>query len=438
MGKKSTIAIVVVVVILFVAVGVMYETGIFGKLVSTSSPSKASPEAMAPNVVSPSVVSSSLGGKWSMLTGASGSSLNASSFVSGQATTLPFVSMAIHSKDLLAGKQIPSPFSILNYNNITYNTYQIGIYVPPHNGFAVVTFGHAVNGTSPGFIVSTLNAELKQANSSLSSSNSENFSYKSGTVSGSNYVFASLHYSISSGNNYWHLEGLIANYSSYNILIIYFTPSFTGYTAFQKILTNQVNDIKSASSVSVSPILVSASQVNTITGLHYRTQSQVTVNLNDTSKLLSQYINMTGTTGISKTNLTLLNNTIGKVTTVYAKEMLVKKNLTELAMVKFSSSDAPAALYDLFTKNNTGSSNLVTSTYDSWHFVFQNTTNYNYNYVYNSSTGNEVQTKTPVSNSSVLIGVSGDYMLIFASTETHSTFTKSMAEQILTDENTMI
>ncbi|MHB1440830.1 MAG: hypothetical protein ACYCSO_07660 [Cuniculiplasma sp.] len=436
MVSKSSKILVIVVVVLFVAVGALYATGMLNfNNTGPKTTSPTSPEAKAPNVVSSSVVSKAFGSQWRMDTGAAGTSLNASTFMGGGA--FPLLIPGHHNINgfLSSGVSIdPFPNVLGLGNNLTYNSYQIGIYVPPQNGFAIVSFAHSTQNVSPGYIVSFINSQIYPHFKGKAVTPSSD-SYKNGTVDGANYDFASIpHF-----DNRYYLEGVIANYSVYNILLIYLTPHFTGYGNFTEILSSQIGMLKSAPTTTVHSVLFSSSQVKSVTGISFKLQSTISVNFNNTRKLLSEYESFTGaSSSISKTNSTLLNNTIGNVQTVSAENLIQSKNTTEGAMIYFSNSSSPASLYDLMTKTSENSSSMHLGIYSGWHYMFQNTTDYSYSYRYNQTTGNGTYTKTPILNTSFIIAVNGNYMFIMEVMLKSKVFDLSMAQSILTDESSLI
>ncbi len=435
MVNKFTAAVSIIVVVLVVVVGVIYASDLMntGKNSSTSNAINATPEQRAPNIVNSQVVSSALGSQWTMSMGASGSSLNASTFISGTGITTGFSNVRQVAPNIGFAGNSMSPFSTLSVgNNLSYNTFQIGLFVPPQDGFAGVSFAHSTNSSAPASLVSCLNSQISANFNGATSYNSTNTSYDSGTVNGSEYVFLSTNSATPHG---WYLEGLLANYSSYNIVIFYFTPQFTGHMEFINMLTAQISDIKSQSTSNVPSILVSSAQINKITGINYKTQSAIAVNLNNTKKMLSEYLYLTGgSSDISSTNYTILNNTVGNINGLVAKYMSNGENVTFGAIISFSNSTAPATLYDLIQTSSASGTNIKTSSYDGWNFIFQNVTDYSYHYNY--TTGS--YTSIPYSNTTTVLAVNGDYMLLFVSNEKNQVFTESMAQQLLSDESTMI
>lgn len=444
MSHKSTIAVIAVVIVLIVVVGGLYAAGIINFNKTTTAPNtlQSTPEQRVPNIVTTSVVSSALGKHVTLGLGASGLALNASTFLGGG--VLPFASATQVSQVNSAYSQvIVSPFSqqvmpsyILGLgNNVTYNTYQIGIFVPPGSGFAVVSFAHSSNSSFAAFLESTLSSSLKK-DFNATSYNSTSISFDIGSIDGSNYVFVAENQIVRG----YYLEGMLANYSSYNILILYLTPGFTSYSNFTTILSNQINNIKALPSSSVPSVMASAAQINSITGLNYKTQSAIAVNFNNTKKLLNEYITLTDSReGISasSTNMTFLNNTVGTMTGLVAKEMVSGENTTAFTVIAFSNSSAPSAILSTIDAGSSGS-NLQISNYSGWKFVFENTTNYNYNEIYNKTTGNYSLTKTPYSNTTFVLAVKGNYMIIFESEEQNQVFTKTMVESFLSDESSLI
>jgi hypothetical protein len=444
MSHKSTITIIAVLVVLIVIIGALYAAGLinFNKTTTSTATNtlQSTPEQRAPNIVTTNVVSSALGKQVTLGLGASGVSLNASTFLGGG--ILPFASADQVSQVNGAYSQvIVSPFSqqvmpsdILGLgNNVTYNTYQIGIFVPPGSGFAVVSFAHTSNSSFAAYLVSQLSSSLKK-DYNATSYNSTSISFDIGSLNGSNYVFVAENQIVRG----YYLEGMLANYSSYNILILYLTPKFTSYSNFTTILSNQINDIKALPSSSVPSVMASAAQIKSITGLNYKTQSEIAVNFNNTKKLLNEYIDLTEAyRGISSTNMSFLNNTVGTMSGLVAKEMVSGENTTAFTVIGFSNSSAPSAILTTIYTASSGS-NLQISNYSGWKFLFENTTNYNYNYVYNKTTGNYTVIKTPHSNTTTVLAVNGKYMIIFESEEENQVFTKTMVESFLSDESSLI
>ncbi len=452
MNSKYTAVVVAIIVILLVAVGVLYVSGGLNFLTSSKTQTnslQSTPAERAPNVVNSQVVSEAFGKSWTMTAGASGSSLNASTYLSGN-TGIPLISPAAVSPEVAPMDVSVSPFSIFNVgNNVSYNTYQAGIFVPPQEGFAIVSFAHSKDSSTPGYVVSTITEQISSHFQGKSSYNSSGIHFDSGVMDGSTYIFLAIH-GIRAFGAFpstlwaWNLEGLLANYSSYTILIIYFVPSYSNFTNFTTIMTNQVAQLKAPQTPAEPSVMASASQISSISGLNYRTQSAIALNLKDTKKLLHEYIDLTGSGNtISSTNYTMLNNTIGEVTGIAAKELVSGKisgsrsNMTDFAVIGFSNSSAPKALFDLMsTEGNTNGVNFTT--YDGWHLGFNTTVQYTVNFVYNKTTGNYTQVKHISANMSVGVAVYGSYMVIFESKQSNSVFTMDMFEQFLNDESTLL
>ncbi len=452
MNNKSTVIIAAIIVVLLVAVGGLYVSGVFNFSTTSKTQSnslQSTPTERAPNVVSSQVVSKAFGKSWTMTAGASGSSLNASTYLSGN-TGIPLISQAAVSPEVAPMDVSVSPFSIFNVgNNVSYNTYQAGIFVPPQEGFAIVSFAHSRDSSTPGYVVSTITEQISSHFQGKSSYNSSRIHFDSGVMDGSTYIFLAIHginvFGESSiGMGAWNLEGLLANYSAYTILIIYYVPSYSNFTNFTTILTDQVAQLKAPQTPAEPSVMASASQISSISGLSYKTQSAIALNLNDTKKLLHEYLDLTGSgSAISSTNYTMLNNTIGEVTGIAAKELVSggisgsRSNITAFAVIGFSNSSAPKTLFDLIsTTGNTAGAHFTT--YNGWHFGFNTTVEYTGNYVYNNTNGNYTYVKHIFANMSVGIAVNGSYMVILESTQSNSVFTMGMFEQFLNDESTLL
>ncbi|MGP6220413.1 hypothetical protein [Caldiplasma sukawensis] len=411
MTKKSSVIIVVLLVVVVVAVFSIYSSGLLSGLFNNKTTVTSTPQQEAPNVVSSTVVSKAFGSSYTLASGASGTSLNVASFVSGSSHT---VLSSYNPYYVATPYSYVSPFSLTNVaNNATYGYFQIGIFVPPGNGFALINIGSAINASYAGYVVSSLNTEL---HNSYNGSNNNNVSIHiaNGTISGSNYVYVSTYGVIGIKN--WYLQGLIANYSDYNILIIYYSPANTSVSAFTQILSSQLSELKSGISGNAPQNLVSASQVSSITGVNFKTQSDISVSLQNTTKLLNEYIEITGgSSSVSNENRTLLNNTIGQISNVYAKYMTNGSNMTELALVKFSSSSADKTLFDAIAVN----SSVSEQTYSGWTYI-------------NSSSS------VPGYNSSLVLAINGNYLMIFELILTKSATNNALVQSILSDESSLI
>ncbi|MCL4345320.1 MAG: hypothetical protein M1375_01405 [Candidatus Thermoplasmatota archaeon] len=441
MNKKVTAVLAVVIVILVIGVGALYFSGMLNFNSSTQANSlQSTPSTRAPNIVSSSVVSKDLGSKWTMTMGASGSTLNASTFISGQ-NGVPLIAQAQVSPEFTTGNIVSSPFTSFGLgNNVTYNTYQAAVFVPPETGYAVISFAHSTSSSVPGYVVSTISSEISAHFSGKTSYNSTAISFKIGTASGSNYVFVSEQTDLFQyAPGAWYLEGVLANYSSYNIMFLYYTPHFLNVTNFTAILTTQVSNLKSPSTPSVPSVLISSSDMNKMTNLSYKTQSAIAVNLNDTKRLLNEYIDMTGASrSVSSTNRTILNNTIGTVTGLAAKYMMSgRTNYTEATIIGFSNSSAPKVLFDLLDAQG-DNSGLKLANYSGWSYAFQNTTLYNYQYHFNQTTHSYTYNKTAYANETTVVAVNGKYMLIFETYQSNGVFTQGLAKQLLSDESGLI
>ncbi|MGP6239484.1 hypothetical protein ACNF40_03585 [Cuniculiplasma sp. SKW4] len=445
MNNKLTAVLAVVIVILVAGVGVLYFSGMlnFNTTTTTTGDSlQSTPSERAPNIVTSSVVSKSLGGHWDMTVGASGSTLNASSFIGGQ-SSVPLVEQSQVNPQILTGGLVASPF--VNFgvgNNASYNSYQMAIFVPPQNGYALISFAHSNNSGTPGFIVNTIRTELMDHFQGKTSYNSSEYTFDTGFVSSSEYVFLAMVYNAfpqEYAKGTWYLEGVLANYSSYNIMFLYYTPHFLNVTNFTTLLSNQVEQLKSPSTPAQPSVLISSKQLGSVSGIDFNTQGAMAINLNNTQKLLNEYINMTGSSRqISSSNRTILNNTLGKLSGIEAKYMNAgDQNTSEIAMLGFTSSGPVSAIYDLITANS-GQSSTVTGNYSGWNFIFSNTTLDNYNYIYNSTNDTYQTIKIPYANQTTFVAFQGKYMLIFEITQKYGVFTENLAKELMQDESNLI
>lgn len=444
MNKKLTAVLAVVIVVLVAGVGAIYFSGMlnFNTTTTTTSNSlQSTPSQRAPNIVTSSAVSKSLGGQWTMTVGASGSTLNASSFMSGQ-SSLPLVAQAQVSPQILTGSLVASPF--VNFgvgNNASYNSYQMAVFVPPETGYALISFAHSDSAGTPGYIVNTIKSELMDHFQGKTSYNSSTYTFDTGSVSSSEYIFLAISYNLFSQEyapGTWHIEGLLANYSSYNIMFLYYTPHFLNVTNFTSLLTTQVSQLKSPSTPASPSVLISSKYLNNLTGIDFSTQGAMAINLNNTQKLLNEYLNMTGSSNqISSVNRSIINNTFGKLTGIEAKSMSAGAyNESEMAMLGFSTSAAPMSLYDLLISNPGQSANI--GNYSGWNFIFSNTTLSTTYYYENTTTGNGSISEIPYANQTTLLAFHGKYMLVFEITQKYGVFTESLIKQMLTAESNLI
>lgn len=407
MTKKSSVIMVVVLVVVVIAVFSLYSSGMLSNLFKNKTTVVSAPQQQAPNVVSSTVVSKAFGNSYTLATGASGTSLDVSSFVSGSGTSHLILS-SYNPYYVATPYSYISPFSITNVtSNATYGYYQIGIFVPPGNGFALINIASAINASYAGYVVKTTNTQLKE-------SNNKSVQFSNGTINGANYVYISTYGVI--GIKSWYLQGVLANYSNYNILIVYYSPSSTNVSAFTQILSSQVSELKSGISGMAPQKLVSASQVSSITGVNFKTNADISVSLQNTTKLLNEYIEITGgSASISKENRTLLNNTIGQISNLCAKYMINDSNETGIGLIKFASSSADKTLFDAIAVN----SSVSEKTYAGWTYL-------------NSSSS------FPGFNSSIVFAINGNYLLIFEIVLSKSAPNSVVIQSILSDESSLI
>jgi hypothetical protein len=438
MSNKITAVIAIVIVVLVAGVGALYFSGMLNFNTSTAPAAgtlQSTPSQRAPNIVTSSVVSKSLGGHWEMTVGASGSTLNASTFLSGQ-SSVPLVEQAQVSPAVVGQGSVASPFEYFGVgNNASYNTYQMAVFVPPQTGYALISFAHSNNSKVPGYMVNTIKQELMDHFNGKTSYNSSKLSFDTGVVSSSEYVFVSLQdnfFPQAYAPGSWYLEGVLANYSSYNIMFLYYTPHFLNVTNFTTLLSNQVSQLKSPSTPGQPSVLITSSELNTMSGINFKAQGVMAINLKDTSKLLNEYINMTGSSNqISNVNRTILNNTIGDLTGIEAKYWNYGlQNTSEIAILGFSSSSAPKTLFDL-TMSSAGNS-VISGNYSGWDFAFSNTTLTN-PYYYNGT-----YTEIPYANQTTMVAFQGEYMLIFEIEQKNGVFNENLVKELLKDESNLV
>ncbi|MHB1663177.1 MAG: hypothetical protein ACYCSG_05045, partial [Thermoplasmataceae archaeon] len=197
--------------------------------------------------------------------------------------------------------------------NMTVQQFEANLYEPSGNGFAAV-----------GYLQFQSSNNVTQVYQYINYSAHASYNYSSVTsgkiflTNGNDYLYQWVQAPFGSNNSLWNLSILIGTDGTNLIGIYYFTPDNLSMTHFTSLLNAEITKLSNPSTNPINNVFITASQVDTQTGISFKNSFSALIGINDGMKMFNEYAKAYNImpSSLSPPDRLLINDTVGNLTLI--------------------------------------------------------------------------------------------------------------------------